>query len=66
MDKWTTLISCFEASGAALPPGLIYWVEFKNIQEAWVRDVDKRNVADHVEHADKEDCRIELVILRIT
>ena len=36
-------IACVGASGAALPPGLIYSAESKTVQEAWVRDVDKRN-----------------------
>jgi hypothetical protein len=39
---WITLIACVGASGKALPPALIYSVESKNVQEAWVRDVDKK------------------------
>ena len=40
--EWITLIACVGASGKALPPGLIFSAESKNVQEAWVRDVDKK------------------------
>ena len=64
--EWITLVACVGVSGEALPYAPICSAEPKNVQEAWVRDADKRSVADRVEHADKKDCRMELIILHAT
>jgi hypothetical protein len=43
--EWITLIACVGASGKALPPAIIYSSNSKNVQERWVRDVDKQKTS---------------------
>jgi hypothetical protein len=40
--KWITLVVCICADGTALPPGLIFAAESKNIQSTWVSNLDKK------------------------
>ena len=37
--EWISLLACVCADGTALPPGLIYPADSKNIQDVWVEDV---------------------------
>jgi hypothetical protein len=40
--EWITLVACICADGTALPPGLIFAAESKNIQSTWVSNLDKK------------------------
>jgi hypothetical protein len=40
--KWITLVACICTDGTALPPGLIFAAESKNIQSTWVSNLDKK------------------------
>ena len=43
--EWISLIACVCGDGVALPPGLIYAADSKNIQDTWVEDV---KVGEHM------------------
>lgn len=38
--KWITLLACVGVAGVALPLGLIYSAELKNVQSTWMDDID--------------------------
>ena len=40
--EWITFIAWVGASGKVLPSALTYSAESKNVQERWIRDVNKR------------------------
>lgn len=41
--EWITLLACVCTDRFALPPGLIFAAESKNIQSTWIADMEKKS-----------------------